>query len=136
MALNKIVIMGRLIKDPEMRRFQSGSACTSVTLAVQRDYKNKETGKYDSDFFNCTSFGKHGEFVSQYFKKGDLVVVCGRLQTRNYTDSDGLKHYFTEIVTDNFYHAESKRSKKDDEETTGQRWDELEEEVDSGTLPF
>ena len=106
--LNHIVIMGRLTRDPELRRTGSGIAVTSFTLAVDRDIANKESGERETDFIDCVAWRSTGEFVSKYFSKGSMAVVSGRLQIRNWTDKDGQKRRTAEIVADNVYFASSK----------------------------
>lgn len=107
--LNHIVIMGRLTRDPELRRTGSGIAVASFRLAVDRDYAPKDGGERETDFIDCVAWRQTGEFVSKYFAKGRMAVVSGRLQVRNWTDKDGNKRYTAEIVADNVYFGESKR---------------------------
>lgn len=107
--LNHIVIMGRLTRDPELRRTGSGLAVASFCVAVDRDFPNKETGEKETDFINCVAWRQTGEFVSKYFQKGSLIVVSGRLQMRNWTDKDGNKRVSAEIVADNVYFGGSKK---------------------------
>ncbi len=106
--LNNIVIMGRLTRDPELRRTGSGVAATSFTLAVERDLKPKE-GERETDFIDCVAWRQAGEFVSKYFSKGRMAVVSGRLQIRNWTDKEGNKRRSAEVVADNVYFADSKK---------------------------
>lgn len=103
--LNKVILMGRLTKEPELRTTQSGVAVASFTLAVDRDYKKDET-----DFINIVAWRGTAEFVSKWFTKGQLVAVSGRLQVRTYEDSDGKKRTATEVVADECFFAESKRN--------------------------
>jgi single-strand DNA-binding protein len=107
--LNHIVIMGRLTADPELRRTGSGIAVASFTVAVDRDRKN-ENGERDTDFVDCVAWRATGEFVAKYFTKGSMVVVTGRLQIRNWTDKDGNKRRSAEVVADNVYFGEAKKS--------------------------
>ena len=111
--LNHIVIMGRLTRDPELRHTQSGIAVTSFTVAVDRDYQSRDGGEKQTDFINCVAWRSTGEFVSKYFTKGSMIVVSGRLQIRSYTDKDGNNRTAAEIVADNVYFGESKRSSGD-----------------------
>ena len=106
--LNHIVIMGRLTRDPELRRTGSGTAVTSFTVAVDRDFASKDSGEKETDFIDCVAWRQTGEFVSKYFKKGSMAVVSGRLQLRSWTDKDGNKRRTAEIVADNVYFGESK----------------------------
>ena len=107
--LNHIVIMGRLTRDPELRRTGSGVAVASFTLAVDRDFAPKDGGERETDFIDCVAWRQTGEFVSKYFTKGRMAVVSGRLQIRSWTDKDGNKRRTAEIVADNVYFGSSKR---------------------------
>lgn len=107
--LNHIIIMGRLTRDPELRRTGSGIAVASFTLAVDRDFAPKDGGEKETDFIDCVAWRQTGEFVSKYFSKGRMAVVSGRLQIRNWTDKDGNKRRSAEIVADNVYFGDSKR---------------------------
>ena len=106
--LNHITIMGRLTRDPELRRTGSGIAVASFTLAVDRDFPNKETGEKETDFINCVAWRQTGEFVSKYFTKGRMAVVSGRLQIRKWQNDQGENRYSTEVVADNVYFGDSK----------------------------
>ena len=106
--LNHIVIMGRLTRDPELRHTQSGTPVASFSLAVDRDFKNKETGERVTDFIDCVAWRSTGEFVSKYLAKGRLAVVEGRLQLRDWTDKEGNKRRSAEILANNVYFADSK----------------------------
>ena len=106
--LNKVIIMGRLVKDPELRRTQSGTAVTSFRIAVDRELKSQD-GRKQADFFVVVAWGGTAEFVSKYFTKGRMAIVEGRLQTRDWTDREGGKRVATEIVADNIYFGDSKR---------------------------
>ena len=107
--LNHITIMGRLTRDPELRRTGSGIAVASFTVAVDRDFGNREGGERETDFIDCVAWRQTGEFVSKYFTKGSMAVVSGRLQIRNWTDKEGNKRRTAEVVADNVYFGESKR---------------------------
>ena len=106
--LNHIVIMGRLTRDPELRRTGSGVAVASFTLAVDRDYSPKDGGERETDFIDCVAWRQTGEFVSKYFTKGRMAVVSGRLQIRQWTDKDGNKRRSAEVVADNVYFGDSR----------------------------
>ena len=108
--LNHIVIMGRLTRDPELRRTGSGLAVANFSVAVERDFPNKETGEKETDFIDCIAWRQTGEFINRYFTKGSMIVVAGRLQIRTWTDKDGNKRKVAEIVADNVYFGESKKS--------------------------
>ena len=107
--LNHITIMGRLTRDPELRRTGSGVAVASFTVAVDRDFGGREGGERETDFIDCVAWRQTGEFVSKYFTKGSMIVVSGRLQIRGWTDKDGNKRRTAEVVADNVYFGESKR---------------------------
>ena len=107
--LNHIVIMGRLVRDPELRRTGSGIAVASFRVAVDRDFGGRDGGERETDFIDCVAWRQTGEFVSKYFTKGSMIVVSGRLQMRNWNDKDGNKRTSAEVVADNVYFGESKR---------------------------
>ncbi len=108
--LNHIVLMGRLVRDPELRRTQSGIAVTSFRIAVDRDYQSKDgSGDKQADFIDIVAWRNTAEFVSRYFNKGRMAVVEGRLQIRDWTDRDGNKRKSAEVVADNVYFGDSKR---------------------------
>lgn len=107
--LNKIVLMGRLTRDPELRRTQAGTPAASFALAVDRDFANKETGERETDFIDIVAWRSTAEFVSKYFSKGRMAVVAGRLQIRQWTDKEGNKRRSAEVVADNVYFGDSKR---------------------------
>lgn len=108
--LNHITIMGRLTRDPELRRTGSGVAVASFTVAVDRDFADKQSGEKETDFIDCVAWRNNGEFVSKHFQKGSMAVVSGRLQIRSWTDKDGNKRRSAEVVADNVYFGEAKRS--------------------------
>ena len=111
--LNKVVIMGRFTKDPELRRTGSGAAVTSFSLACDRDFKS-QSGDKETDFIEVVAWKNTAEFVSKYFSKGRMAVVEGRLQIRDWTDKAGNKRTTAEVVADNVYFADSKRSESND----------------------
>ena len=106
--LNKIILMGRLTRDPELRRTQSGTAVTSFSLAVDRDFKS-QGGEKETDFIDIVAWRNTAEFVSKYFTKGRMAVVEGRLQIRDWTDRDGGKRRSAEVIAENVYFGDSKR---------------------------
>ena len=107
--LNHITIMGRLTRDPELRYTQSQTPVASFTLAVDRDFGNRDGGEKQTDFIVCVAWRQTAEFVSKYFTKGSMAVVSGRLQIRDWTDRDGGKRRSAEVVVDNMYFGESRR---------------------------
>ncbi len=106
--LNRIVIMGRLTRDPELKQTPSGVGVASFTVAVDRDFKNRETGEKATDFIDCVAWRQTAEFASRYLTKGRMVAVEGRLQIREWTDREGGKRRSAEIVADNIYFGDSK----------------------------
>lgn len=136
--LNKIVLMGRLTRDPELRRTNSGTAVASFAIAVDRDFKG-QGGEKETDFIDIVAWRNTAEFVSKYFSKGRMAVVEGRLQIRDWTDKEGNKRRSAEVIADNVYFGDSK---KDGEATGGSytgtdtsgEFKELDE--DDGELPF
>ena len=107
--LNHITVMGRLVRDPELRRTGSGVAVASFTVAVERDFGGRDGGERKTDFINCVAWRQTGEFVSKYFAKGRMIVVDGRLEMRDWTDREGNKRTSAEINVDNAYFGDSKR---------------------------
>lgn len=107
--LNHITIMGRLTRDPELRRTGSGVAVASFTVAVDRDFADKQSGEKETDFIDCVAWRQTGEFVSKYFTKGQMIVVSGRLQVRKWKNKEGENRYSTEVVADNVYFGDSKK---------------------------
>ena len=132
--LNKIILMGRLTRDPELRRTQSGTAVASFTLAVDRDYKPQD-GERETDFIDIVAWRGTGEFVSKYLTKGRMAAVEGRLQVRDWTDKDGNKRRSTEVVADNVYFGDSKRSESGTPTEPSGELQELPDE-EKGELPF
>ena len=108
--LNHITIMGRMTRDPELRRTGSGVAVANFCLAVDRDIANKESGEKETDFIDCVAWRGTGEFVSKYFTKGSMAIVSGKLQIRNWTDKDGNKRRSAEVMADSVYFGDSKKS--------------------------
>ena len=129
--LNRIVVMGRCGKDPEIRMTQKGTPVASVTLAVDRDYsadQNKET-----DWIDVVAFGKTAEFVEKYFSKGQMAVVSGRLRIRNWEDKEGNKRRSAEILADHVYFGEGKKDRAETYEPQGE-FSEITD--DDPNLPF
>ena len=106
--LNHITVMGRLTRDPELRHTPAGVAVCSFSIACDRDFKDKATGKAETDFIDVVAWRATGEFVSKYFAKGRMAVVDGRLQIRDWTDKNGNKRRSAEIVAENVYFGDSK----------------------------
>lgn len=142
--LNHITLAGRLVRNPELRRTQNGTAVASFTLACERDFKN-ESGDREVDFIDCVAWRKTAELVSGYFTKGRMAIVSGRMQIRGWTDKDGNRRKSAEILVDNIYFGDSKPQAEDAAtEATGaepltygidkERYSEIAEDDDQ--LPF
>ena len=110
--MNQVVIMGRLTRDPELRHTPNGVAVASFTLAVDRGFAPKDGGERQTDFIDVVAWRNTAEFVSKYFVKGQMAAVTGRLQIRDWTDKDGNKRRSAEIVAENIYFTESKKSRE------------------------
>ena len=101
--MNNVVLIGNLCRDNDVR-YSTGENATAIlrnTIAVQRKFKNKETGQYDSDFISIQAFGKSAEFINQYFSKGSKIAITGEIRTGSYTNKDGVKVYTTDVVVNN-----------------------------------
>ena len=131
--LNRIIVMGRMTRDPELRRTNSGTAVASFTVAVDRDFKS-QSGEKETDFIDVVAWRNTAEFVSKYFSKGRMAVVEGRLQLRDWTDKDGNKRRTAEIVADSVYFGDSKRDDGDAAQSEPQGG--FSEIKDDGDLPF
>lgn len=136
--MNKAMLMGRLIKDPELRYTNNNTAVANFTLAVNRRF-TKQGEEKQADFINIVAWQKLGEFCNNYFRKGQQVVVVGRIQTRTWDDEKGVRHYITEVVADEVYFADSKREQTGDaHEPSGQQGgffpSDADNEIDE--LPF
>ena len=107
--LNKIMIMGRLVRDPELRTTLNGTHVAAFTLAVERDFKEQGRDTRPTDFIDCVAWRYAADFVSRYFTKGRMAVVEGRLQMRDWTDKDGNKRRSAEVVADNIYFGDAKK---------------------------
>ncbi|MBR2894940.1 MAG: single-stranded DNA-binding protein [Oscillospiraceae bacterium] len=112
--LNRIIIMGRLVRDPELRTTQSGTPVTSFTLAVDRDFKSRESGEKNTDFIDVVAWRQTAEFVCKYFAKGRMAIAEGRLQIREWKDRDGNNRRTAEVVAENVYFGDSKRDSAGD----------------------
>lgn len=130
--LNKCFLLGRMTKDPEIRRTNGGTAVTSFTLAVDRDFKSN--GEKETDFIDVVAWRNTAEFVSKYFSKGRMAIVEGRLQIRDWTDKNGNKRRTAEVVADNVYFWDSKKENKQEPEYKQDDLAEISEE--DGELPF
>ena len=141
--LNKIIVMGRLGRDPELRRTQAGTAVASFSLAVDRDFKDKTTGERACDWIDVVAWRQTGEFAARYLTKGRMVVVEGRRQMRDYTARDGSKRRAAEVVADSIYFADSRQTAPPPSEGNAYEAalpegpsNELRDLDDDGELPF
>ena len=149
--MNQIVLMGRLTRDPELRHTQTGTAVSSFSLAVDRGFTSKDGGERQTDFIDIVAWRNTAEFVSKYFVKGQMAAVTGRLQIRDWTDKDNNKRRSAEVIADNVYFTDSKKSRDNDSglnfsqqkndapggyqtPVTGSEFSELDD--DDGDLPF
>ena len=135
--LNRIIVMGRMTRDPELRRTNSGTAVASFTVAVDRDFKS-QSGEKETDFIDVVAWRNTAEFASKYFSKGRMAVVEGRLQIGDCTDKDGNKRRSAEIVADSVYFGDSKRDGGDTVQSEPQSEPQsgFSEVEDDGDLPF
>lgn len=129
--LNKAIMMGRLVRDPEKRYTQSNTAVTSFTLAIDRDRKD-QSGNKQTDFIDCVAWGKQADFVCQWFTKGMLAIVCGRVQSRNWQDKNGNKRTSIEVNCEEVSFGDTKKSR----EQGGAGSDNFEELGDDDDVPF
>ena len=117
--LNRIILLGRLTRDPELRQTQSGVSVANFSLAVDRDFKDKATGEKGTDFIDIVAWRQTAEFVSRFFTKGRMAVVEGRLQLRDWTDKDGNKRRTAEVLAEHVYFGDSKRDAEGGAESGG-----------------
>lgn len=108
--LNKVILMGRMTRDPEFRQTTSGTPVCRFSLAINRQFANKQTGERETDFVDCDAWRNTAEFISRYFSKGSMIIVEGQLRNNNYTDNNGVKHYAMRVLVDNVSFCESKGS--------------------------
>ncbi|MCQ2416199.1 MAG: single-stranded DNA-binding protein [Oscillospiraceae bacterium] len=108
--LNKVILMGRLTRDPEFRQTPSGVPVCRFSIAINRQFANKQTGERETDFIDCDAWRGTAEFVSRYFFKGSMILVEGQLRNNNYTDNNGVKHYSMRVMVDNVSFCESRNS--------------------------
>lgn len=143
--MNKVVLIGRMTKDPELRYTQSGTGVASFTLAVNRRFAN-QNGEREADFINCVAWSKAAEFVAQYFKKGQEMALEGRLQVRSYDGNDGQRRWVTEVVAEQIEFVGAKKNSDSNNNSTAGGYggggygspNQLGEEIvfDDNDLPF
>ncbi len=141
--LNKIILMGRLVRDPELKTTQSNTSICTFTVAVNRDFVVKDG--QETDFINIIALNKTAEFVSKYFVKGQLMAITGRLQARNWEDKDGNKRVQVEVKAEEIHFAESKQAKQNTQKSEQKQTQasdfsfdasDFEENLEDGDLPF
>ena len=137
MSLNKWFGIGRMVKDPNLRQTQSGKSVVSFTIAVDRDFKNKD-GERESDFINIIAWGSSADFVARYFGKGDMIAVEGRLKIRNWTDENGTNRKTAEIEADrlHFCGVKSNRNESENVDSSTGRGNDFREIQDDEDMPF
>lgn len=137
--MNKVILMGRLTRDPEVRYSQGASQTAVGRFSIAVDRRFKREGEPDADFFNCTAFGKQAEFVERYLHKGTKVCVCGRIQTGSY-EKDGQRVYTFDVVVEEHYFCESKASvgqaSAPDQRRSDDGFMNIPEGIDDSELPF
>ena len=140
-SFNKVILIGNMTADPELKQTQGGLSVCSFSIAVNRRFKNE--GQQDCDFITIVAWRQQAEFVCRYFKKGQPILVCGQLQTRNWTDNQGQKRYATEVVADEvaFVNARENSEAKSEPSTYvpnayGANNQNFEEIPNDGSLPF
>ena len=129
--MNKVILMGRLVKDPELKQTPSGVSVARFSIAVNRRFKN-DNGEYDADFINCVAWRQTGEFITKYFQKGSMIAVTGSIQTSSWDDKEGKRQYSTEVVVDEAYFTGSKGEASGTSNTAAN--DQIQAGVDSGFI--
>ena len=132
--MNKIVLVGRLTKDPEVRSTSAGFTTANFTVAVNRRFKNKD-GQYDADFLPCVAFRSTAEFIGKYFKKGSLIGVEGSVQTRSYDAQDGTKRYVTEVNVENAEFVGGKNEGSSSSQPSSSEFEDMPAEAPIDTMP-
>ena len=145
MALNRVILFGRLTKDVELRQTNSGISVARFTVACDRQFANKETGKREADFIEVQAWRNTADFVGRYFKKGDAITVEGSIRNNNYEDKNGVKHYSNVVMADNVGFGGSKSDNKSNAQSNttqsnglpaGLSADDFEEVLSDGDVPF
>lgn len=137
--MNKVILLGRLTRDPELKTTTTGVSVTTFSIAVERNYVNEETGQRDADFINCLSWRKQAENIARYCSKGSQIALEGRLQVRSYDDRDGNRRFVTEVVADNVTFLSPKKKEEVEEQQEESNVDfnfEDEIELTEDDLPF
>ena len=130
--MNKVILMGRLVKDPELRQTPSGVSVARFSIAVNRRFKN-DNGEYDADFINCVAWRQTSEFITKYFQKGSMIAITGSIQVSSWDDKEGKRQYSTEVVVDDAYFTSSKGEASSTSNTAAAN-DQIQVGVDSGFI--
>ena len=142
--MNKVILVGRLTKDPDLRYTQNGEAVANFTVAVNRPFRNKN-GEQEADFINCVTWRKQAENLAQYTGKGSMIAIEGRIQTRSYEGKDGKMVYVTEVLAENIQYLDNKKSGKAQQPKQQRRIDNMHKnlqqnaqkiDVEGSDLPF
>lgn len=134
--MNTVILIGRLTKEVELRYTEKELPIANFTIAINRDYKN-ENGEYETDFINCVAFQQSAKLMGEYTHKGDLIGVKGRLQTRNYEDKEGKKHYITEVIAERITFLQAKKEEKNEYENMIIKTEQKQQfEIEDSMLPF
>lgn len=131
--MNRVVLMGRMTKDPEMRQTQSGVSVCRFSLAVNRRFAKE--GQQNADFINCTAWRQQADFISKYFQKGNMIAIVGSIQTSSWDGQDGKKQYSTDVLVDEAYFTGSKENTSAPADTSG-GFDGFMEMPDNDNLPW
>lgn len=126
--MNRVILIGRNVKDIELKATTSGKSVATFTLAVNRDYKNAE-GNYDADFINCVAYEQRAETIAKYVHKGDKFCVTGRISTRTFEKQDGSKAYVTEVIVDGFEFLENKKDKPNEQIGAFEQMEDVDEDI-------
>lgn len=134
--MNTVILMGRLTKQPELKRTNSDIPNCQFTVAVNRKFKNQQTGQYDADFINCVAWRQTAEIITKYFRKGHRILLEGSMQTRNYDDKNGVKHYITEVVVDTVHFVENKNDNQQQDNNYQQNYDNQQYQKPVNQMPY
>lgn len=136
--MNKIELIGRLCADPDFRQTTSGTAVCRFRIAVNRRFKNQQTGEYETDFISCTAWRHTAEFVSRYFKKGNMIAVVGSLRNNDYTDQNSVKHYSMDVLAEEVYFCGKSENAAQNQQNAAQQPQAVNQQsyVDSPNMPY
>lgn len=132
--MNKVIIMGRLTADPEMKQTPSGTAVAVFTIAVNRRFAKE--GQQQADFIRCTAWKQQAEFICKYFKKGSMICVVGNIQTRSWDGQDGKKQYSTDVVVEEIYFTGEKKETESQSDSLGNGFESFQTDFSDDDLPW